>query len=335
MNKIKWPALPRIRRTPITRIAAALAALVLIAGLVLVVDRQVGNPLSARWTVHLLNDALQARYPGEGYVVGQARYTFADGKRRYVCPVYQTGEADVGFSAYLSGGQVYTNRAQTVDSGLNTSNRLRNELAGLLDTNRLCRDLKGLSPHITTLTFYPEGNDRVFDAQAPLFRVGMDFDPDALPLPTVLYTDFHSADRQPPEISLEQATGYLVALKQAAANQGLAFDYYSATVSGRNTTWLLLDVPADAIPDQLPADSAAAEALPAADSTPTDVEPAPEEAPAEGSFAALVTLLETRIAANGATGTSVADASPANRASSLSDQRLELLYGETSPYQPL
>lgn len=48
MNKIKWPALPKIRQTPLTRIAAALLALVLIAGLVLVVERQVGNPISAR-----------------------------------------------------------------------------------------------------------------------------------------------------------------------------------------------------------------------------------------------------------------------------------------------
>ena len=153
MNKIKWPALPQIRRTPLTRIAAALAALVLIATLILVVDRQVGNPFSARWTVHVINDALQAKYPNEGYVVGNARYTYADGKHRYVCPVYQTSEEDVGFSAYLSGGQVYTNRALTVDSGLNTANRLRNELADQLDTNRLCRDLKGRSPYETTLTF--------------------------------------------------------------------------------------------------------------------------------------------------------------------------------------
>ena len=40
--------------------------------------------------------------------------------------------------------------ALTVDSSLNTSNRLRNELAGQLDTNRLCRDLKGRSPYETT-----------------------------------------------------------------------------------------------------------------------------------------------------------------------------------------
>ena len=87
----------QIRQTPLTRIAAALLALVLIAGLVLVVEQQVGNPISARWTVHTINDALQAKYPGEGYVVGNARYTYADGKRRYVCPVYQTGEEDVAF----------------------------------------------------------------------------------------------------------------------------------------------------------------------------------------------------------------------------------------------
>ena len=60
MNKIKWPALPQIRRTPLTRVIAALAALVLIAALVLVVERQVGNPFTARWTVHAINDALQA-----------------------------------------------------------------------------------------------------------------------------------------------------------------------------------------------------------------------------------------------------------------------------------
>ena len=43
MNKIKWPALPKIRQTPLTRIAAALLALVLIAGLVLVVEAADGK----------------------------------------------------------------------------------------------------------------------------------------------------------------------------------------------------------------------------------------------------------------------------------------------------
>ena len=212
--------------------------------------------------------------------------------------------------------------------GLNTSNRLRNELAGQLDTNRLCRDLKGRSPYETTLTFYPEGNDRVFDSQNPLFRVGMEFSADDLPLPTVLYTGFHSADREPPEVTLEKAASYLVALKQAAANQGLAFDYYSATVYGRNITWLLPDVPTEAIPDQLPDETAAGEPQPAA-------EESASEAPAEGSFDALVALLQDRITQNGQTSPTVADASPANSARSLSDQRFALLYSEDSCFQPL
>lgn len=218
--------------------------------------------------------------------------------------------------------------ALTVDSGLNTSNRLRNELADQLDTNRLCRDLKGRSPYETTLTFYPEDNDRVFDSQNPLFRVGMEFSADSLPLPTVLYTGFHSADREPPEVTLEKAASYLVALKQAAANQGLAFDYYSATVYGRNITWLLLDVPTEAIPDQLPDETAAGEPQPAA-------EESASEAPAEGSFDALVALLQDRITQNGQTSPTVADASPANSARSLSDQRFALLYSEDSCFQPL
>ncbi len=328
MNKIKWPDLPQIRRTPLTRIAAALVALVLIVGLVRIVDQQVGNPFSAWWTVHAINDALQATYPGEGYVVGNARYTYADGKHRYVCPVYQTGEDDVGFSAYLSSGQVYTNRALTVDSGLNTFNRLRNELARQLDTSQLCRDLKGRSPYETTLTFYPENNDQVFESQNPLFRVGMEFFADDLPLPTVLYTGFHSADREPPEVTLEEAATYLVALKQAAANQGLAYDYYSATIYGRNTTWLLLDVPAEAIPDQLPEENAAGEE--------TDSETAAESTtPEPGSFDALVALLQKRITQNGQTSPAVADASPATGTRSLSEQRFSLLYSEDSRFQPL
>ena len=212
--------------------------------------------------------------------------------------------------------------------GLNPSNRLRNELAGQLDTNRLCRDLKGRSPYETTLTFYPEGNDRVFDSQNPLFRVGMEFSADDLPLPTVLYTGFHSADREPPEVTLEKAASYLVALKQAAANQGLAFDYYSATVYGRNITWLLLDVPTEAIPDQLPDETAAGKPQPAA-------EESAGETPAEGSFDALMALLQDRITQNGQTSPTVADASPANSARSLSDQRFALLYSEDSCFQPL
>ena len=156
----------------------------------------------------------------------------------------------------------------------------------------------------------------------------MEFSADSLPLPTVLYTGFHSADREPPEVTLEKAASYLVALKQAAANQGLAFDYYSATVYGRNITWLLLDVPTEAIPDQLPDETAAGEPQPAA-------EESASEAPAEGSFDALVALLQDRITQNGQTSPTVADASPANSARSLSDQRFALLYSEDSCFQPL
>lgn len=120
-----------------------------------------------------------------------------------------------------------------------------------------------------------------------------------------------------------------MALKQAAANQGLAFDYYSATVYGRNITWLLLDVPTEAIPDQLPDETAAGEPpQPAA-------EESASEAPAEGSFDALVALLQDRITQNGQTSPTVADASPANSARSLSDQRIALLYSEDSCFQPL
>ena len=339
MNKIKWPALPKIRQTPLTRIAAALIALVLIAVLILVVDRQVGNPVSARWTVHAINDALQAKYPNEGYVVGKARYSYADGKLRYVCPVYQTGKEDVGFSAYLSGGQVYANRATMVESGLNTSNRLRNELAAQLDTNQLCRDLKGYSPYETTLTFYPNGNEQVFDPQNPLFETGMEFSADNLPLPTVLYTDFHAADREPPELTLEEAATYLVALKQAAANQGLAYDYYSATVCGLNTTWLLLDVPADAIPDQLPDESETGNTQPSKGETDnpatTGETPAEESSPEDGSFAALVALLDARIRQNDQSSDIATDASPADKTPSLNEQRLQLLYDAEMTFQPL
>ncbi len=144
----------------------------------------------------------------------------------------------------------------------------------------------------------------------------MEFSADDLPLPTVLYTGFHSADREPPEVTLEKAASYLVALKQAA------------TVYGRNITWLLLDVPTEAIPDQLPDETAAGEPQPAA-------EKSAGETPAEGSFDALVALLQDRITQNGQTSPTVADASPANSARSLSDQRFALLYSEDSCFQPL
>ena len=238
MNKRNWTSFPQLRRTPLTRMAAAVIALALIFGLAMVVELQIGNPVSARWTVHRINEVLQTSCPNEGYVVGNARFVYTDGRRRYVCPVYQTGEKDVGFSAYLRHGQVYTNRQIVVDSGLNTCNRLRNELAAQLDTNQLCRDLKGRSPYMTTLTFYPNGNEGVFDLQSPLFEPGMDFSADDLPLPTVLYTDFHTADQERPDLTLEQAAAYLVALKQAAARQGVSCDYYSASVCGQNTTWI-------------------------------------------------------------------------------------------------
>ena len=70
-------------------------------------------------------------------------------------------------------------------------------------------------------------------------------------------------------------------------------------------------MPTEAIPDQLPEETAAGEPQPAA-------EESAGETPAEGSFDALVALLQDRITQNGQTSPTVADASPANSARSLS-----------------
>lgn len=64
----------RVPRTKTTRALALLLALILLGGLVWWTWRKTGNPLIAWYTEQKITAHYRAYHPGEGYVVGPARY---------------------------------------------------------------------------------------------------------------------------------------------------------------------------------------------------------------------------------------------------------------------
>ena len=69
----------RVPRTKTTRALALLLALILLGGLVWWTWRKTGNPLIAWYTEQKITAHYRAYHPGEGYVVGPARYHGAPG----------------------------------------------------------------------------------------------------------------------------------------------------------------------------------------------------------------------------------------------------------------
>lgn len=244
-------------KTKLTRALAAGLALVIIAALTLAVDKQVGNPLAAWYNEQKIIAHYNAYHPGEGYVVGPAQYQWVysppmglDG-RYYVCRVYKTGSVDTGFCAIFRQDAVLTTQAVETDSGSNTYNRFRNELQKSLDREALGAALRPLALGFTdaSLQFYADGNTRVFSGEDPVFRPDMPYDPDDLPLPTVLFGSFCPEGEDFYRVDTRMLAARLCALKNAAEQQGLHPDYYSAEVYGaEGTGQCAYDVPAGDIP---------------------------------------------------------------------------------------
>ncbi len=299
--------LPTLKQTPLTRAVAGAAGFCIILGLVLLVDYRVGNPLSAKWAVHQINAHFAQEHPDETYVVGPAQYTYQGDRKRYVCRVYSPDSVDTGFSAYLSGGRVYTSKAAETDSGVNTYNRFRWALGRELDVPQLCKALKGYAPDMVNLTFYPKNNGAVFSPDDPLFVPDAEFDRDRLPLPTVLSMSFApGSQEQPVSLTLEQAAKHLIALKNAAGQQGLEYDYYSVSIYTPSCHWELLDVPAARIPASADEEDGAA-------------------------LAALTEYLEQ----NGQSSDGLYRSAPAGSALPLYEQKMDLFYeSQYAAFQP-
>ena len=97
----------RVPRTKTTRALALLLALILLGGLVWWTWRKTGNPLIAWYTEQKITAHYRAYHPGEGYVVGPARYQWVvradkSAGMDYVCTVRKEASEDVEFPSYFS-----------------------------------------------------------------------------------------------------------------------------------------------------------------------------------------------------------------------------------------
>lgn len=256
-----------LKKTWWTRLLAVVLALAIIVYLLVVVDRQVGNPLSAWYNEKKILAHYNEYHAGEGYVVGPAVYQWVYSPNLglsgnyYVCRVYKAGSVDTGFCAVFQNGAVLTTYAAETQSGNNTYNRFRNQLQEQLDRQALAEMMERLGyDYIDAFAqFYANGNNEVFSLENPVFRVDAHYDPDNLPLPTVLCAFFGSGISDGEQIE-QMLAERLCALKRGALAQGAPFDYYSAEIHGTGGQLACAyDVPAEEIPGSV--EGAAGEAF--------------------------------------------------------------------------
>ena len=248
---MNWSSLWPIRKNWLTRLLAFVLAMLIIAVLFVVVDRQVGNPLGCWYTEKKIQAHYNAYHPGRRYVVGPAKFIYADGEMRYVCHVYRRDSSDTGFLAYFTKGAVLSTEAAETLSGNNTYNRFKLRLNEEALTPQLRDQARKSAYGVDNLwaDFYPGERQMVFSLEDPVFKVDTEYDRDHLPLPTVLMAACMGAGQDPAEREAGLAVR-LRWLKELAEGNGQTFDYYSVQWYDGTTFWTAIDVPADIITPQ-------------------------------------------------------------------------------------
>lgn len=241
----------KVKRTPFLRIAAVAVALMIIGGLGFTVNKQTGNPISAWYTARKIAAHYNAYHPGEGYVVGPAKFSYAgidsagEWKQYYICNVYKTGSVDTGFTAIFRDGAVSQCESATTKSGTNTYNRFKNALNAELAAAGV-RDTMGLVDGNTLFAdFYePDMQRDLFNPVSPVFVQDSPFDRTNLPLHSVVCMMQLMHDSA--QITLEALAQRLCDLKKACDDAGVPFDFYSVQIYANSTGYALaaMDAPA-------------------------------------------------------------------------------------------
>lgn len=247
---------PHVPRNPLTRALALVAALVIVAGLGIVVDRQVGNPLSAWYTTRKIAAHYREYHPGQGYVVGPAQYSYVQDTATgciepgYVCRVYKTGSVDTGFAACFKDGAVLETERASVFSGVNTYNRFKANLCRELDEANI-RKAAGITGYDEVFAdFYePDAQRDVFDPAAPVFVPDSTYDRAHLPLETVVCAFRTLSEDKLGADGTQALADCLMQLKTACDGASLPFDRYSMQLcDAEGKSWYYaMDVPAQAL----------------------------------------------------------------------------------------
>lgn len=250
----------RVLRTKTTRALALLLALILLGGLVWWTWRKTGNPLIAWYTEQKITAHYRAYHPGEGYVVGPARYQWVvradkSAGMDYVCTVRKEASEDVEFPAYFSDGAVFSQIDGAVRSGCNTYERFKNLLNSELESGATAARLRALTGEAEVHAgFYTTQEGPLFDPDAPVFRTDEEYDRAGLPLPIELSVSF-SAVGAPAPADAELAD-YLLKTKAVCEETGQPFAYYSVALAFKPTEqkdpvwWAAEHIPSEEITEE-------------------------------------------------------------------------------------
>lgn len=119
----------------VLKIAAALGAALLTAGVLFVYNAFCGNIFSAIYAKNQIEKHIEKNFTDNNYEVSDAQYSFKTGN--YICHISDPSSEDGSFSASYSGGKVYDNYELRVVQKQNTLMRLdmgfRNDVDKILD----------------------------------------------------------------------------------------------------------------------------------------------------------------------------------------------------------
>ena len=118
----------------ILKIAAAVLAVILIAGVCIFANALVGNPISKALAENTAKKHVEENYSNKGYELVDISYSFKDGY--YHAHFSSPNSIDSGFSLMLDGfGKLrYDNYEYNVTNGWNTANRLRADYRNIVNT---------------------------------------------------------------------------------------------------------------------------------------------------------------------------------------------------------
>lgn len=250
----------RVPRTKTTRALALLLALILLGGLVWWTWRKTGNPLIAWYTEQKITAHYRAYHPGEGYVVGPARYQWVvradkSAGMDYVCTVRKEASEDVEFPAYFSDGAVFSQIDGAVRSGCNTYERFKNLLNSELESGATAARLRALTGEAEVHAgFYTTQEGPLFDPDAPVFRTDEEYDRAGLPLPIELSVSFSAVGASAPADA--ELADYLLKTKAVCEETGQPFAYYSVALAFKPTEqkdpvwWAAEHIPSEEITEE-------------------------------------------------------------------------------------
>jgi hypothetical protein len=167
---------------------AAIAAVVVISGILFISNAFLGNPISASSADKVIKQYVETTYPLLGLKVERAHHNFKLGE--YMSMAQSENSIDTKFAIYSSGGKILRDTYGSVLNMFNTRQRLSREYSSLVKT-LVSREL-GFENNTTIVRYYDDSTD--------ILKLDMEFDK-SLPIDAEVTIRFELTDNSTESIA--------------------------------------------------------------------------------------------------------------------------------------